>query len=157
MIHIEDTVVSELLLEKRKGKTTGWIGYTYSRSNRSFPGIDEGKTFPYKYDRRHDVSLAVIHKASERLDFGLVWVYGSGNTYTLGTTSYPAVNAGAESAFSNGLLSTLLPVNHLDSRNNQRAPAYHRMDISVNFHKEKKENLCKIRLTCIIENDQLIN
>ena len=26
----------------------------------------------------------------------------------------------------------------MDSRNNFRLPAYHRMDISVNFHKQKK-------------------
>ncbi len=128
----------EVLFEKRKGKTTGWIGYTFAKSDRSFPDINEGKAFPYKYDRRHDISLAVIHKKNERLDFGLVWVYGSGNTYTLGTTSYDGINAGTEPVFAGGFLSSFLPVNHLESRNNQRAPAYHRLDLSVNFHKEKK-------------------
>ncbi len=128
----------ELLLEKKSGKTTGWIGYTLSKSTRSFPDIDNGETFPYKYDRRHDISIAVTHKKSERVDFGLVWVYGSGNTYTLGTQNYNAINVGAEPLFVTGLLSTISPVNHIENRNNQRAPAYHRLDLSVNFHKMKK-------------------
>ena len=128
----------ELLIEKTVGKTTGWLGYTLSKSDRTFPDIDNGETFPYKYDRRHDISLVITHKKSERLDFGLVWVYGSGNTYTLGTKNYNAISAGTEPLFANGFLSSMLPVNHIENRNNQRAPAYHRLDISANFHKEKK-------------------
>jgi len=129
---------AEFLLEKKTGKTTGWIGYTWSKSNREFPDINFGEIYPYKYDRRNDISVAVTHKPGDRIDFGLIWVYGSGNTYTLGTTNYNALGAGAEPVNSDGLLSQLLPVNFVGSRNNQRAPAFHRLDLSVNFHKIKK-------------------
>lgn len=129
---------AEILLEKKKGKTTGWIGYTWSKTNRTFSEISEGESFPYKYDRRHDVSVAITHKKSDRIDFGLVWVYGTGNTYTLGTSNYSALGAGAENLVADGLLSQLLTVNHTPNRNNQRAPAYHRLDLSVNFHKQKR-------------------
>lgn len=128
----------EFLLEQKIGKTTGWLGYTWSKSTRSFPDINDGKTFPYKYDRRHDISLAITHKRSERMDIGLIWVYGSGNTYTLGTTNYNAIGAGDEPVLAKGILSQFLPVNHIESRNNHRAPAYHRLDISVNMHKVKR-------------------
>jgi len=128
----------ELLIEKRIGKLTGWIGYTLSKSNRTFPDLNFGRSFPYKYDRRHDISVALTHKKSDRVDFGLVWVYGSGNTYTLGTRNYNAINFGEDSYFAESFLSTFHPVNHVEKRNNQRAPAFHRLDISVNFHKQKK-------------------
>ncbi len=128
----------EILLEKTKGKTTGWIGYTLSKSTRSFPNINYGKSFPYKFDRRHDASIAVIHKKSKRVDFGLVWVYGTGNTYTLGTTNYNALGINKSPENQGSILGSLGTANHIESRNNQRMPAYHRLDLSVNLHKEKK-------------------
>lgn len=128
----------ELLAEKRIGKLTGWIGYTLSKSERRFPDLNSGKAFPYKYDRTHDVSLALTYKKGERIDFGLIWVYGTGNTYTLGTQNYYAIETGSESHFANNFLSSFDSVNHIEKRNNQRAPAYHRLDLSVNFHKIKK-------------------
>lgn len=128
---------TEFLVEKTKGKTTGWIGYTLSKSDRSFPDLNSGEEFPYKYDRRHDISVAVTHKKSERIDFGLIWVYGTGNTYTLGTSIYNSLTAGTDPLYGNNSLSSLLPVNNVEYRNNQRQPAYHRLDLSVNLHKEK--------------------
>ncbi len=128
----------EVLLEKTLGKTTGWIGYTLSKTERAFPDLDEGKAFPYKYDRRHDVSIALTHKKSKRVDFGLIWVYGSGNTYTLGLNNYNAITGGEQALPGQSLGETIAPVNNVTSRNNQRAPAYHRLDLSVNLHKEKK-------------------
>jgi len=131
----------ELLLEKTTGKTRGWIGYTLSRSTRTFPEVNFGSSFPYKYDRRHDISLALMHKKSNRLDFGLIWVYGTGNTFTLGTTNQNAIGADTSSPDSTDPLNTLDIVNYVDSRNNQRMPAYHRLDLSVNLNKEKKRGL----------------
>lgn len=128
----------EFLLEKKLGKITGWLGYTWSKSNRSFPDINNGETFPYKYDRRHDISLAITYKKSEQMDMGLIWVYGSGNTYTLGTFNYNALGAGQYPIPVEGVLSQFLPVNHIENRNNHRAPAYHRLDLSINLHKVKK-------------------
>ena len=128
----------EVLLEKRIGKTTGWIGYTLSKSERTFPDIKLGDSFPYKYDRRHDVSVAITHKKSERVDFGLIWVYGSGNTYTLGTKNIGTIGAGPGPAFELELAESLGNLNFIENRNNQRLPAYHRLDLSINLHKVKK-------------------
>ncbi|MBO5805592.1 MAG: hypothetical protein J6R10_01875 [Tidjanibacter sp.] len=62
----------EFLLQRSVGRTTGWIGYTWSKSMRLFnrPGqeINRGLPFPAKYDRRHDLSITVAHKLSERID-----------------------------------------------------------------------------------------
>ena len=127
----------ELFLQKKKGKTTGWIGYTLSYSERKFENINFGKWYPYKYDRRHDISIVLAHKINERIDFGLTWVYGTGNSITFADARYPSIGV-------NGLNSSLNignsqnEIEYFPSRNNLRMDAYHRLDFGVNFHKIKK-------------------
>ncbi len=125
---------AELLYRKKVGKTTGWIGYTLSWSDRQYQHVNFGKRFPYRYDRRHDLNLVVMHKLSGNIDFGLTWIYGTGNAVTLPTQTYLAQNV-PHSTDEN------LEVSYFKSRNNYRMPAYHRMDVSFNFHKEKKHGV----------------
>lgn len=73
----------EFLVKKTSGNTTGWIGYTLSWTNREFKELNYGNEFPFKYDRRHDLSLVLTHKFSEYYDASLTWVYGTGNAITL--------------------------------------------------------------------------
>lgn len=119
----------EVLLEKRTGKTTGWIGYTLSWTNRKFENLNNGEIFPYRYDNRHDISVVVTHKFNDRIDVGLVWVFSTGNAVTLALQQY---NSMADEYTYNSI------VEHVDQRNNYRMPAYHRLDLGVNLHKEKK-------------------
>ena len=124
----------ELLIEKKKGKTTGWIGYTLSWSLRQFDNISFGEVFPYRYDRRHDISIVVMHKFNDKIDIGVTWVYGTGNAVTLAVEKYPSffdVN-------SNYLSQGYTDIEHYDNRNGYRMPAYHRLDIGVNFNKDTK-------------------
>jgi hypothetical protein len=124
---------TEVLLEKRTGKTTGWIGYTLSWANRQFDNINDGKVFPYRYDRRHDVSVVVTHKFNDHIDVGIVWVYGTGNAVTLALQKYNALpSASGLNNFGYG------QIEHIESRNGYRMPNYHRLDLGVNIHKEKK-------------------
>ena len=126
----------ELFFQKKKGKTTGWIGYTLSFSDRKFDNINLGKWYPYKYDRRHDISLVATHKFNQNIDIGATWVCGTGNNITLATARYPEIGIGGEI---NGIEeSEISEVNHYPSRNNYRMPPYHRLDLGLNFHKKKK-------------------
>jgi hypothetical protein len=109
----------ELLVEKTKGKTTGWLGYTLSRSERQFENISFGKVFPFRYDRTHDISLVIIHRFSGKTDAALTWVYGTGNAVTFWTEIF-------------------FGIDYFEHRNNIRMPAYHRLDLSLNRHKKKK-------------------
>lgn len=119
----------EVLFEKRLGKTTGWIGYTLSWTNRKFENLNNGEIFPYRYDSRHDISVVVTHKFNDKIDVGVVWVFSTGNAVTLALQQYNALDD--QSYFSS-------VVEHVDERNNYRMPSYHRLDIGVNIHKEKK-------------------
>ncbi len=129
----------ELLIMKKYGKTTGWIGYTWSKSERQFNRPDKeisfGKIFPYKYDRRHDISVVLTHKFSERFDVGATWVFGTGNTTTLEFERYPSIDQFDTNAWLYGGDSE---IPYYETRNNYRMPPYHRLDVGMNFHKEKK-------------------
>ena len=122
----------ELLVQRSFGKTTGWVGYTWAHAKRQFDRegmvLNQGKVFPAKYDRRHDLSITVQHKFSDRFDLSGTWVFSSGNCGTLGTQVYE------------GLLDewgNIYSINALE-RNNFRLGSYHRLDVGMNFHKQKK-------------------
>ena len=122
----------EFLAQKSVGDITGWIGYTWSRTMRQFdtPGeeLNNGEVFPAKYDRIHDISITLQYKPNERFDAGVTWVYSTGNTATIAMQQIEAENVWHGYDF-------------VSSRNNFRLPPYHRMDLSVNFHKKKKHGV----------------
>lgn len=129
---------AEVMLEKTLGKTTGWIGYTWSKTERQFENLNFGKPFPAKYDRRHDISIALTHEFNKRFDIGMTWVYGTGNAVTLAVMEYPQAEIPGTSIdnwYSTGSLK------EYEGRNNYRMPAYHRLDLGLNFHKEKKHGI----------------
>ncbi len=124
----------EFLAQKSVGNITGWFGYTWSRTMRLFdrPGeeLNGGDPFPAKYDRIHDISLALQYKKNDRFDCGVTWVYSTGNTATL---AMQRIDGGGNSYWNS--------LDFVESRNNFRLPAYHRMDVSVNFHKQKRHGV----------------
>lgn len=125
---------AELMIEKSYGKLTGWIGYTLSWTQRKFDNLNFGETFSAKYDRRHDISVALTYKFNEKVDAGLVWVYGTGNAATLGASEYPP-----EDFFTGEYYYS--SVTDFPGRNNYRMPSYHRLDLGVNLHKQKKNGV----------------
>ena len=120
---------AELLVQKKKGRTTGWLGYTLSWTNRQFEELNFGKRFPYKYDRRHDLGIAVVHAWKENIDVSASWVYGTGNAISLPSAVYRSAESGSfyqESVYYYG------------ERNSFRMRAFHRLDASISFKKEKR-------------------
>ncbi len=122
----------ELFAQRKIGSISGWVGYTLSNTTRRFDEINFGEWFPYKYDRRHDVSIALTHDWKDNKDFSLVWVYGTGNAVTLPTQRYegPEIMRWGWSQRGN--------INYYEGRNNFRYNAYHRLDLSFSWWKTKK-------------------
>jgi outer membrane receptor for ferrienterochelin and colicin len=129
---------AEIMLEKTVGKTTGWVAYTLSWTERQFENINYGRVFPAKYDSRHDISVAVTHEFSKKFDIGATWVYNTGNALTLGVMEYPSAIIPGESPYNYYSEDALIDY---VGRNNYRMPAYHRMDVGANFHKKKKHGV----------------
>lgn len=125
----------ELLLQKKTGKTTGWIGYTWSKTERRFDDINFGEWFPFRYDRRHDISVAAVHQLSDKIDISGTWVFGTGNFITVPTQRY---QHSATVIIDNSTRYGGLFVDYFESRNNFQMRSYHRMDVGINFHKQKK-------------------
>jgi hypothetical protein len=123
----------EFLLRKERGKLTGWLAYTWSKSDLHFDNINNGEWFPYKYDRRHDVKITGNYKFSNKVDFSATWVFNTGHAVTLPLGLY-------EASFST--ISTkrghLLEIPYYEKKNDFRMPPYHRLDLALNFHKEKQ-------------------
>lgn len=116
----------EIFVEKKLGSTTGWVGYTLSWTERQFRNINFGEKYPYKYDRRHDISVVLNHKFTKRFDMSLTWVYGTGNAITL-----PVVRA---YSFPNPYDWYTSEVEYFDKKNDYRMAAYHRLDYSANYN-----------------------
>lgn len=134
----------EFFLQKKTGRTSGWIGYTLSWSNRTFPNLNNGLTFPYRYDRRHDLAVVVSHKISEKADFAFNWVYGSGNAVTLaqarfrGMDQLPGDPIGlVGGGFRGQLHDPRMVLTDYGSRNGYRTTAMHRLDVALNIHRNK--------------------
>lgn len=121
----------EWFLQKKKGIWNGWVGYTLAWANRQFPNINFGEKFPYKYDRRHDISIVLSYKISDKWSFAGTWVYGTGNALTLPIVQYPLLR---ETFY--GYYTEM--IENFEQRNNFRMEAYHRMDLGfkkTNKHK----------------------
>lgn len=132
---------AEVLLQKKVGKLSGWIGYTLSWTNWQFAELNFGKTFYPRYDRRHDISVVGIYEFSPKITFSAVWVYGTGNALTM-----PIARYNAYSNYSRGgsLASQILfggnAVQEYGEKNSFRAEPYHRLDVGVQFHKKKRSH-----------------
>ena len=126
----------ELFAQKTVGKFTGWIGYTWSHSDRLFdcPGqeLNFGEVFPAKYDRRHDLNIVMMYEFNNRVDVGATWIYSSGNCATLPLQSYHGLGTSFDGFFDP------IVIDHIESRNNYRYNSYQRLDLVANFHRQKK-------------------
>lgn len=121
----------DFLLRKQKGKTTGWISYTWSKNERKFDELNNGKWYPYRYDRTHDMKIVVQHKFSKKISLGANYLLSSGYPITI-PTSYYSSNSNSSNLFYSP--KTL----YIPELNNKRMKMYHRLDCSLSFHKEKK-------------------
>jgi TonB-dependent Receptor Plug Domain/CarboxypepD_reg-like domain len=116
---------AEFFIQRKKGRLTGLLGYTLSQTNRQFDNINFGKTFPYRYDRRHDFKVAVVYQLTKKIEVSADWVYGTGQAISLPAEKYIDAQGNEVLVYK--------------ERNGYRMPAMHRMDLSISFFKQKKK------------------
>ncbi len=104
------------------------INYTLSWSDRQFDELNNGKWYPFIYDRRHNLSLVVLWKINNKYSFSSNFVLSSGTPVTL-----PAGYSKTDRYVYNYYI--------YESINNRRLPLYHRLDIAlIKKGKTKKGN-----------------
>jgi hypothetical protein len=129
----------EFLVQKTKGSATGWIAYTYSKTNRQFENKNNGKPYPFKYDRTHDISIVYLQKIKRNIQFSATWVYGTGNPYTLAAGKFRMITGTDNDLTNQSAYFTYGQV--YNDLNSYRMRAYHKLDIGINFNKTVKRGV----------------
>lgn len=111
----------ELLLRKKTGKVSGWVSYSLSKTDRTFAGLNQGITYPARYDRRHVINLVSMMELNDRVTFSAVWAYQSGSWFTPVTGQFIMPNASLTNI-------ELVPI--YGSRNGTPLASSHRLDIN---------------------------
>lgn len=125
----------ELLMQKRRGRLSGWLGYTWSRTTHAFAALNEGRPFPARHDRRHDVAVSARYRLTEEMDVSGSWVFSSAEAVTLPESEYVVidpVSAGAYTRRSDGRRSLIDYGPHHGSR----LWPYHRLDLALTRQRE---------------------
>jgi hypothetical protein len=108
----------ETLIRKNEGRFTGWISYTWSRSFRIVPEINDGNRYCSPYDKPHSINVVSNYEISKRIVVSATWVYATGLPVT-----FPTGRAVVGQS--------IIPI--YSDRNAYRMPDYHRLDLSVTF------------------------
>lgn len=112
----------EMFLRYGSKKTSGWLAYTLSKSERQFDELNEGEAFPFKYDRRHDLKIVFNHNFTKKFRLGFTWVFNNGINATIPTSTYVDLNGNSIVKYS--------------AKNAFKYPNYHRLDIAFNWKKK---------------------
>lgn len=111
----------EILLQKKMGRYTGWIGYTLADAENKF-AVYGNNYYPADQDIRHEFkSINMYHY--HRWNFAAVFLFSTGHPYTAPLTSYTVTSADGN---------TLTSFN-ISGKNAERLPDYHRLDLSATY------------------------
>lgn len=113
----------EMFVKKNFGRLNGWLGYTLARTERDFEQINDGKPYPAKNDRTHDISLVLMYRLNEKWEISANWVYYTGQAVTFPSGKYMIDGQ---------------TINYFTDRNAYRMPDYHRLDLSATYTFSKK-------------------
>jgi outer membrane receptor for ferric coprogen and ferric-rhodotorulic acid len=103
----------EFYVNKKYGKLNGWISYTLAWTNRTFPDLNNGQTFPYRYDRRHNLAVVGSYQLTDKWTFGAEFTYQTGIAYTIPVAKY-SIEGNLVTVYSELNAYRLAPYNRLD-------------------------------------------
>lgn len=134
----------EMLVQRKTGKLTGWVGYTLSWTKLKFDEINFGEYFWARYDRRHDISVVAIYELSKNITLSGTWVYGTGSAITLPLGEYPGNTYSPIAEYlpegDPNYYEYFNTVTDYGKVNSFRMKAYHRLDFAIQFHKQMKRH-----------------
>lgn len=114
----------ENLLKKTRGRFTGWISYTLSKTERKIDGINNNNWYNARQDRTHDIALVGMYKLNNKWNLSANWVYYTGDAITFPTGKYQVDGQ---------------TIYYYSERNGYRMPDYHRLDLGAVYTLKKTE------------------
>ncbi|MDN5396363.1 MAG: TonB-dependent receptor, partial [Chryseobacterium sp.] len=111
----------ELIAKKKSGRLTGWISYTLSKTERKIDGINDNEWYNARMDKTHDLSIVATYELNKKWSLSGLFLYSTGNAVTFPTAKY---ELNGQTIF------------QYSSRNADRMPSYHRMDLSATYEPE---------------------
>lgn len=107
-----------LLLEKRRGKLTGWLSGSLGRAMRKFDGEQYQGWYPAGHERIYELNAVATYRINRRVSLGTTYVLASGTPYTKVNYAY--------------LMSGNL-VTEYGPHNGGRVKPYMRLDLSASY------------------------
>ena len=130
---------AEFMVRKETGRTTGWVGYGLSWSDRQFDELNQGARYPARFDNRHKLNIVVMHKISPKVELSAALSYASGNHVTLSLENYYENGTGSPTNNDNHYMDASESIDYYEGRNNYQLPAYHRLDLGIKIYRPKKK------------------
>ena len=128
----------EVLLRYRNTAVQGWLAYTISSSQRRFERVNQGRPFPFRYDRRDDLKLVFDWRIKKGLHLSGNWVYSSGSALSLSLESFRLVVPGQP-------VVPAVNVFVFENKNDFRLPGYHRLDLNLVYETPPREGWARHR------------
>lgn len=142
---------TECKLERKGNKLSWQIAYTLSWSYRQFKSINNGKEFPYKYDRRHDINAGINYAINKHVEVSALWTFATGDAFSLPSQIYPDLDNAQQISTPNDQLSAYRFIYNYSGVNQYRTAPFQRGDFAINYH-SKKDKKVRSLLTAGIYN-----
>ena len=127
----------EFLVQKKTGRHTGWISYTLSDVDHTFPDLNDGEPFPALHDQTHEFKVVNSLRLGARWNLAATWTFATGKPYTAPESQYfITLLDGAEQSFI-----------HVGDKNGERLPAYHRLDAALHYKFDVKTSRVDVGLS----------
>jgi hypothetical protein len=116
---------AEFMLNKTEGRLTGMVSYTWSKTMRKIPDVNNGKAFPASYDRRNVLNINGAYELNRRWTFGATFTYSTGRPTTIPAGRYEIGD---------------YQVDLVTERNGYRLFDFHHLDLSATLHPKRSEH-----------------
>lgn len=129
---------------KEKYSSSGWLTYSWLKTERRETVNVENVAFPFDYDRTHMINLNYVQQLNKQWDVSFTWRFATGNPHTTPTAYQPLaalvfnpdVNKNEPIIFTDPATDYVRFVpdyGTIEEKNNSRLPDYNRIDVMLNY------------------------
>jgi len=116
---------AEFMINKKEGRLTGMLSYTWSKTMREIEGVNKGREFAAGYDRRNVMSASAAYDLNKKWTLGASFTYSTGRPFTIPAAKYEFDSYHPDM---------------VTERNGYRLPAFHHLDLSATLNPNRNAN-----------------